>query len=358
MPDSEIEQSQNAKHVVSKQTCRPLITVSIPVYNEEDNIEPLLARLDSLATNEPGYHFEFLFTDNASTDRTFEQLARLADKDHRIRVLRFSRNFGFQKSILTNFLNAQGVAAVQLDADMQDPPEMISDFLRAWEKGYKVVYGIRKRRKEFFLLHGARKFYYRLVAWLSDVYLPSDAGDFRLIDRRIIDLLKNVNEQTPYLRGLIANMGYSQKGIAYDRDVRNAGKSKFRLFQLVELGIDGITSQSTRPLRIITVFGFLISFLTALAVFLYTGIYIFGGRGLPSGFTTLVLLMLASVGLNAFFLGLIGEYVGRVFNNMRGLPISIIEQRIEPLEEVINTMKESPSHGETGNTRHTKEIEP
>lgn len=352
MPDNRNEQSDKATHEGDMQEHRPLITVSVPVYNEEDNVKPLLERLTTVAEKETSYGFEFLFTDNASTDSTFEKLAILAEKDERIRVLRFSRNFGFQKSILTNFLNARGVAAVQLDADMQDPPEMISDFLRAWEQGYKVVYGIRKHRKEFFLLHSARKLYYLIVSWLSDIHVPLDAGDFRLIDRVIFRQLANINEQTPYLRGLIANMGYPQKGIPYDRDARKAGKSKFHLFQLVELGLDGITSQSTRPLRLITMFGFIISFFSALAILYYLGLFLFLKQGMPGGFTTIVLLVLVSIGLNSFFLGLMGEYVGRVFNNTRGLPISIIEQRIEPLGENSGIAADDLPQGQARTVQH------
>ena len=308
---------------------KPLISICIPVLNEESNIEKLLQRLNSLADDETDYQFEFLLTDNASEDNTFELLSGLAKTDDRIRVLRFSRNFGFQKSILTNYQNSRGVAAIQVDADMQDPPEMISAFLRSWEKGFKVVYGIRKGRKEFFLLNWGRKLFYALISNLADNPVPRGAGDFRLIDRVILDQLSTISEQTPYLRGMIADLGYPQKGIVYNRNKREAGKSKFKLFSLIEFGIDGITAQSIRPLRYMTLTGIMISSLSVL-VFLY---YLIGGilffQDLPSGFITLTLLTLFSVGINAFFLGLIGEYVGRIFNNTRGLPFTIVEKEIE-----------------------------
>ncbi|MCB1492323.1 MAG: glycosyltransferase family 2 protein [Rhodobiaceae bacterium] len=308
---------------------RTLITISIPILNERDNLEALLARLDAVAKTEAGYDFEFLFTDNASEDDSFEYLTERAKDDPRIRVLRFSRNFGFQKSILCNYQNARGAAAIQIDADMQDPPEMISDFLRKWEEGYKVVYGIRKRRQESPVMHWSRKIYYALVTWLSQTDVPRDAGDFRLVDGVIVDRLAHVSEQTPYLRGLIASFGYAQTGIPYDRDSRKAGKSKFRLFQLIELGIDGITAQSVRPLRIVTMFGIALSFVTFVAGIYYLGLSLFYYSRLPSGFTTIVLLLLFLIGLNSFLLGLLGEYIGRIFNNTRGLPMTIIEHRIE-----------------------------
>ncbi len=153
-----------------------LITISIPVYNEASNVGPLLTRLRAVAAAKPEYRFEFLFTDNASNDDTFERLAEEARRDERIRVLRFTRNFGFQTSILANYLNSRGAAAIQIDADLQDPPELISEFLAAWEDGYQVVYGIRRARSENLFKTGVRKLYYRLLYRISEVQVPVDAG--------------------------------------------------------------------------------------------------------------------------------------------------------------------------------------
>jgi dolichol-phosphate mannosyltransferase len=318
---------------------RRLITVSIPILNEEDNLRALLSKLDTIAAAEADYQFEFLFTDNASTDGSFELLTELAKKDARIRALRFSRNFGFQKSILTNFLNARGDAAIQIDADMQDPPEMISDFLRKWEEGYKVVYGIRRHRRESRILHWARRTYYKFVSAISETDVPRDAGDFRLVDRSILDHLHSVEEQTPYLRGLIASLGYAQIGLLYDRSERKFGVSKFKLLQLIELGLDGITAQSVRPLRLITMFGFLVTFFAIIGGLYYFIIRFFLHTEMPSGFTTIILFLLFLIGLNAFLLGIIGEYVGRIFNNTRGLPLTIIERRIEPISQTLEVPK-------------------
>ncbi|SEB35696.1 dolichol-phosphate mannosyltransferase [Nitratireductor aquibiodomus] len=312
-----------------RKTQRKLITISVPVYNEEENIPALHAALSELAERENGYDFEFLFTDNASTDRTFELLCERAREDDRIRVLRFSRNFGFQKSILTNYLNANGAAAVQIDADLQDPPRVISDFLRLWEQGYKVVYGIRRRRQENPVLNLSRRAFYAVITNLSPTPVPRDAGDFRLIDRVIIEHLRGIDEQTPYLRGIISSFGYAQTGVAYDRESRVAGRSKFGVRKLIDLAIDGLTAQSTQPLRYITIFGLVVTAVSGLMVIYYfTTAMLFSGS-LPSGFTTVVLLLLVLIGLNSFILGLLGEYIGRIFNNTRSLPISIIEHRIE-----------------------------
>jgi dolichol-phosphate mannosyltransferase len=185
---------------------KQLITISVPVLNEADNIKPLMERLRALANAHCRYDFEFLFTDNASADATFERLAEEARDDSRVRVLRFTRNFGFQASILTNYLNARGDAAIQIDADLQDPPELVGEFLTAWEQGYKVVYGIRKSRPENAILRIARKVFYRGLKRLSSVDLPVDAGDFRLIDRVVIEDLRLVRDDAPYIRGIIAHL--------------------------------------------------------------------------------------------------------------------------------------------------------
>jgi polyisoprenyl-phosphate glycosyltransferase len=309
-----------------------LVTITIPVLNEADNVNPLLERLRAVAGSHPRYDFEFLFTDNASTDSTFERLADEARSDDRIRVLRFTRNFGFQTSILTNYLNANGAAAIQIDADLQDPPELFGEFLAAWEQGYKVVYGIRRSRPENFVLKSARKIFYRLLASLSTVELPVDAGDFRLIDRAVIEDLRKVRDDAPYIRGTIAQLGYKQTGIPYDRTERKRGSSKFRLLALIRLAVDGVCSQSTKPLELITLVGFIFSFLSFFAALFYFAYYILVIRKPPQGFTTVVILVLLSTSFQTAFIGMLGEYIGRIFRNTRSLPSPIIDQRIEPIQ--------------------------
>lgn len=311
---------------------KQLITISVPVLNEADNIDPLLQRLRTVADAHRRYDFEFLFTDNASNDATFELLANEARSDNRIRVIRFARNFGFQTSILTNYLHALGHAAIQIDADLQDPPELIAEFFAAWEQGYKVVYGIRRRRPENAILSGARKIFYRMLAHLSNVEVPVDAGDFRLIDRVVIESLRHVKDDAPYIRGIIAEFGYPQTGIPYDRDERRSGTSKFRVFSLIRLAIDGICSQSTKPLELITLFGFVLSFLSFFGALFYFMWFLLVVGKPPQGFTTLVILILLSTGVQAAFVGTLGEYVGRIFRNTRHRPGPIIDQRIEPVK--------------------------
>ena len=307
---------------------RRLITISVPVYNEEENIASLMTRLKAFSASQPDYDFEFLFTDNASEDATYERLAEEAKSEPRIRVVRFSRNFGYQRSILTNFLLARGDAAVQVDADLQDPPEMITQFIEYWEQGYKVVYGIRRRRDEARLMEASRKLYYRFIRSISDVNLPKDAGDFRLIDRSIIEHLRTIQDKNPYLRGLIAGLGHRQIGIAYDRAPRTAGATKFNFLRLVRLGIDGVVSQSTAPLHYITLFGFALCGLSGLVSVGYIFYWAMNWQTIAAGFTTMVLLQLFTVGLNAAFLGVLGEYLARVTENVRGHPFVVIERTI------------------------------
>ena len=308
---------------------RKLITISVPVYNEEGNIAALLTRLRAFSQTQSGYDFEFLFTDNASEDSTYQRLAGEAKADPRVRVVRFSRNFGYQRSILTNFLMARGDAAVQVDADLQDPPELIAEFIRFWEQGYRVVYGVRRRRDEPWLMETCRKIYYRLIRSISEVNLPKDAGDFRLIDRAIIEHLRTVEDRNPYLRGLIAGLGHNQIGIEYDRAQRTAGKSKFNFLRLMRLAIDGIVSQSTVPLQYITFFGFGLCGLSVLVSVGYLFYWASNWRTIAPGFTTLVLLQLVTIGLNAAFLGVLGEYLARVAENVRGHPFVVIDRTID-----------------------------
>jgi polyisoprenyl-phosphate glycosyltransferase len=308
-----------------------LITISVPVLNEADNIRPLMERLRAVADTHARYDFEFLFTDNASTDATFERLADEAHIDNRIRVIRFTRNFGFQTSILTNYLNAKGDAAIQIDADLQDPPELFGEFLAAWEKGYKVIYGIRRSRPENVVLSTARKLFYRGLARLSSVELPVDAGDFRLIDRVVIEDLRQVKDDAPYIRGAIAHLGYEQIGIPYDRKERKRGSSKFNLLALIRLAVDGVCSQSTKPLELITLLGAILSSISFLAALFYFAWYLLVVRKPPQGFTTLVILILASTSIQTAFIGMLGEYIGRIFRNTRHIPAPIVDQRIEPI---------------------------
>ena len=272
---------------------------------------------------------EIVFTDNHSEDRTFQLLEELAARDPRVRVFRFSRNFGFQRSILTGYIKAQGDVAIQLDCDLQDPPELIPVFLNHWRKGADIVYGVRVARKEGWLINQSRALFYRLIDRLSEHKIPVDAGDFRLISRRVIDLLANLDDAQPYLRGTIASLGFHQVGVEYARNARIAGESKFPFSKLLSLALDGILNHSTVPLRLSTYFGFFGSLVTLVGVVAYTAVKLITHAAWPAGFATLAALILAGISVNAMLLGIIGEYLGRMYMQMKKGPLTIVERAVD-----------------------------
>jgi len=309
---------------------KPLISFVVPVYNEEPNVLPFYEAASHYAAMlESRYRFEFVFTDNHSTDRTFELLESLASKDGRVRIFRFSKNFGYQRSIMTGYSKCRGDAAIQLDCDLQDPPELVATFLEEWRKGADVVYGIRVQRAEGWGISIARSVFYRVVDFLSDEKLPVDAGDFRLISRRIIDLLCSFEDIQPYLRGTIATLGFKQVGIQYVRNARQRGESKFPFSKMVALAVDGILNHSIVPLRVSTYFGLTVSVLTLLMMFGYAFAKLLLHLDWPAGFTTLAALVLVSISINAMLLGIIGEYLGRMYRQAKKQPFTIIERAIE-----------------------------
>ena len=310
---------------------RKLVSLVIPAFNEEENIEPLYRALapvlESLADR---YRFEILFTDNHSTDATFEKLRTLSQRDPRVRVLRFSKNFGYQKSIHAGYTHCRGDAAIQLDCDLQDPPALLPEMLARWEEGYAVVYGVRRSRRESRRVHWQRKAFYRLLNWISSEPLPLDAGDFRLLDRRILEELRRIDPQGIYIRGVVAEMGFDQVGVEYDRGERLRGESKFPLRKMMGLALDGLLNHSTIPLRLAAYFGFFVSFLTLLAALAYALLRLLFRPEWPAGFTTIVLFLLLSLGINSLFLGILGEYLGRLYRQRSSVQRPIIEAQIPP----------------------------
>jgi dolichol-phosphate mannosyltransferase len=309
---------------------QPLISLVVPVFNEEPNILPFYERvISAIAPLNDSYRFEFIFTDNHSSDRTFALLSELAARDHRVRVFRFSKNFGFQRSILTGYTRCLGDAAIQLDVDLQDPPEMIEQFLARWQDGADVVYGVRTQRAEGWTITSARALFYRIVDKLSEEKLPVDAGDFRLISRRVIDPLCAYRDANPYLRGTIATLGFEQVGIPYVRSARQLGESKFPFSKLLSLALDGILNHSTVPLRFATYFGMVVSVLTLCMMGGYSIVRVLFHAAWPAGFTTLAALILISISINAMLLGIIGEYLGRMYRQVREGPLTILEATID-----------------------------
>ena len=308
---------------------KSLISIIVPVYNEEENIAACYSAISELSAELSAYEFEFIFTDNHSSDETFSKLRDLHAIDERIRVYRFSKNYGYQRSIMTGYLHARGDAVVQLDCDLQDPPQMIKEFLAKWELGYKVVYGVRKDREEGKAINLLRKIFYRTIGFLGREKIPNDAGDFRLVDRALIDHLRQINDGNPYIRGMIHQLGYKQIGIGYARSAREAGESKFDSRALIGLAIDALFNHTDFPLRASAYFGIFVAVLTLIGSILYIGVKSVGGEDWPAGFATIVVILLFSTSFNALFLGILGEYVGRIYSHQKNFPLTTIESSLE-----------------------------
>lgn len=312
-----------------------LISIAIPVKNEVDNLDELYIRLQKVSIEFNDFDFEFIFSDNCSTDGTWEKIQKIALSDNRIKGIRFSKDIGFQRSILANFAATKGDLVMQLDADLQDPPELLREFLEKWYQGFKVVYGIRKQRSENVLLRNFRKIGYFLIDWLSETSIPRNAGDFRLLDRSVVDLLSQNKSGEPYIRGMIANLGFKQTGIEYVRAERKAGNSKFNLRKLIKLGLVAVFNHSTIPLRLASYLGITILFLSTLY-----GSFVFyswsQNLNLPKGYTSLTLILLFGIGLISFLLGIIGEYIFRIYLILIGEPRVIIQEYLNLERRAVN----------------------
>jgi polyisoprenyl-phosphate glycosyltransferase len=307
---------------------RPLISISIPVLNESGNIEALYRRLDALAKKmKDRCDLEFVFSDNHSDDNTWDLLADLSKNDPRVKAIRFSRNYGFQRSILANYMHTKGDAVMQIDADLQDPPEMLEEFFERWQQGHEVVYGVRRKRPESWLLNSFRRLGYWAIDKVSEYPIPRDVGDFRLIDRKVIDVLLKTKTANPYLRGMIAGIGFNQTGITYDRDARVAGESKFNISRLIRLGLTAVLNHSTVPLRTASFVGVLILAGSILGA-LYYMLLRFTHPDLPQGLASIHILVLFGIGLNSFLLGIIGEYLLRIYLVLRADPVAVVQKSL------------------------------
>lgn len=307
---------------------KTLVSVLVPAYNEEDNVELAYEAIAKIFERLPDYDYEIIFTDNHSTDRTFDILQQIARKDKKVKVIRFSRNFGYQRSLLCGYKAASGACSIQLDCDLQDPPKLIPEMLKLWRMDHQVVYGIRRSLPDGFVVRMLRRGFYRFIRKISDDDLPVNVGEYRLCDRRILDELRKVHDTTPYLRGLISSMGFSQIGIEYDRADRVAGESKFPLRSMISLAVDGLLNHSLLPLRLASYSGIIIGLLTMFLSFVYIVGRVFFGQNWPAGFATTTILLLMSISINAIFMGILGEYIGRLFIQSRTDADPIIEAKL------------------------------
>lgn len=309
---------------------KKLVSVIIPAYNEEKNVSLAYQAVLEVFEGElkDGYDFEIVFTDNHSSDATFVEIEKIAKNDPRVRAVSFTRNFGFNRSLITGYRLARGDAAIQMDCDLQDPPSVFPKFLQEWEKGHDVVVGIREKREEAAWLLKCRKIFYRFLCRISSDNLVIDGGDFRLVDRHILDSLRKQHDTNPYVRGLVSVFAKNQTGFAYERRKREHGASKFPFRRLVLLAVDGIVSHSTLPLRLASILGFVVAVGTVVLGMAYFVTRLFFELDWPQGFATTTLLQLFSISLNAIFLGIIGEYLGRIYQQLKDHPVTVIQKQI------------------------------
>lgn len=315
----------------------PLISIAIPVFNEALNMDALYARLTAVADRmSDRCRMEFVFSDNCSTDDTWRMIETLAAADPRIRAIRFSKNVGFQRSIMANYLHTRGDAVMQIDADLQDPPEMLEKFFGLWRQGYDVVYGIRSKRREAAWINQFRRFGYWTINAISEHDIPRDVGDFRLIDRKVIRALSKMRTPNPYLRGMIAGLGFRQTGIEYERDARVAGESKFGLSRLVRLGLTAVFNHSAVPLRMASILGIAMIAVSAIGTIYFVALKLLQPN-LPQGLASMHILMLFGIGLQSLLLGIIGEYILRIYLMLRAEPLAIVASsiNIEPSDLVL-----------------------
>jgi glycosyltransferase involved in cell wall biosynthesis len=306
----------------------PVISVVTPVLNEAGIVQELVSRIESaVEAIEPPVHLELVIIDDGSTDGTLDLLKKLADSDNFIRVLELSRNFGHQAAITAGIDHATGDAVVVMDGDLQDPPEVIPTMVERWRDGVDVVYAVRERRQgEVFYKRVAASVHYRIQRWLSDVDIPVDTGDFRLMSRRVVDELVGLRESSRYIRGLVAWLGFSQEAVPFVRDPRFAGDRKYTFRKLVRLSLDGLTSFTDKPLRLASQIGAL----TTIGALAY-GAWIIVARLIDpdrafQGFSAIMVTILMLGGIQLFAIGILGEYLGRVYVETKRRPLYVVRE--------------------------------
>lgn len=302
------------------------ISIIIPAYNEEESLPILYERMKKLMENMNHYEFEILFVNDGSKDKTIEIIKNLRQEDNRINYVDFSRNFGKEIAMIAGLDYATGDCVIFMDADLQDPPEVIPELVKYWEEGYDDVYAKRKSRKgESWLKKFTSKMYYKVLQHLTKVEIQRDTGDFRLLDRRCVNALKKLRESQRNTKSMFSWIGYKKKEVLYDRDPRVAGSTKWNYMKLVDLAIDGITSFTTSPLRLST-FIAIPTFMILGIYFIYVIIKSFVVQEAIQAYQAIILLILFFSGIQILLFGIIGEYLGRIFNETKNRPLYLVNE--------------------------------
>ncbi len=304
-----------------------LHSLVLPTYNEQEIIDRTFTRLVTVFPNTARDSYEFIFVNDGSRDQTPALLDAIQKRDSRVRIIHLSRNFGHQIALSAGLKEARGDTVSVLDADLQDPPELVMQFIAQWNLGYQVVYGIRKNRsgENWFKLTTA-KLFYRFISRLAKVELPLNVGDFRLMDRKVVDAYNELREKHRYFRGLVAWLGFKQVGIFYEREARLLGKTKYTFPKMLQFATDGITSFTVWPLKLATYFGFFTAFASILAIG-----YVAHGKIMHNtvdGWASVMVIILLLGSIQFFTIGMIGEYLGRMFDEVRGRPLYVIDRKL------------------------------
>jgi dolichol-phosphate mannosyltransferase len=305
---------------------RPTVSVVLPVYNERENLEPLIARLVSVLKKTVGASFEVLFVDDGSRDGSAEILDSFHARDPRLKTIHFSRNFGHQSALQAGLEEATGDAVVLMDADLQDPPELLEGFIDQWRQNFDVVYAVRKKRKEGLFKRAAYAAFYRTMSAIAEIDVPLDAGDFCLMDRRVVDVLTSLPERNRFLRGLRSWVGFKQAAIEYEREARYAGEPKYTLRKLMRLAFSGYVGFSAAPLRAAVWLG-IMSAAAGFLMIVWAVTSKLRGIPIPQGWASTVALILFSGGVQLLMLGVIGEYLSRVYDEVRRRPHFVVRSR-------------------------------
>ncbi|OCA88297.1 glycosyltransferase [Bacillus sp. FJAT-27225] len=315
---------------------KKLISVVVPMYFEELVVNECYARLTSVLDKQED-DYELIFVNDGSKDRTKELLMKIAKEDKKVKIIDFARNFGHQTAVTAGIDFARGDAIVIIDADLQDPPEVIQELVEKWKEGFEVVYAKRKKRKgeTFFKLITA-KYFYRFLNYMSEIDIPKDTGDFRIIDRKVADVFKQMTEKNRFVRGMISWVGFRQTFIEYERDERFAGETKYPFRKMVKFAADGIIAFSTKPLRLVTMIG-LVAVLISFLLLLYALIVKIFGYQVEAGWTSIIVAITFFSGTQLLGLGIVGQYIARIYDESKNRPIYIVRETINIGEERTNS---------------------
>jgi len=310
------------------------ISIMTACYNEEENIAEVYTQVKDVFTKLPEYQYEHVFIDNASEDRTVEILRGIAAKDSNVKVIVNARNFGHIRSPFHGMMQCSGDAVISIVADLQDPPEMIVDFVRKWEEGHKIVIAVKEQSYEAQWMFKLREAYYNLLHRLSEVEIFKGFTGFGLYDRKIIDFMREFDDPYPFFRGLIAEIGFKAAKIPYTQPARPRGISKNNFYTLYDMGILGIINNSKVPLRIATFLGFLLSFVSFITAIVYTVVKLFNWDSMPIGIAPLIIGSSFMFGIVLFFLGIIGEYIGAIYTQILKRPRVFEAERINFKDDI------------------------